>query len=595
MVLPDEVTTSLIYNNGQPLKIPPFTLCFRRWSRFRNSTAMILPSLVDVELRGIPAHAWELETAEHLMDEWGWVRELHPDTVDRRDYSSFRFKAWCSQPELIPGEMDLIIVEPPVIEDEVPPLKRALKYEIKVRSALAPSSGPRDGPSPPPPRDDPDHGRRRRRRQAPASPVSAAQDSNVRVGTPRVSVLRRQSSGPVPVDHVAEEVDGQHAPVPDATIDGQQAPVPEATQPPSLPSTASVPLGPIDDMAATIIVPRFWEGYAIPEMLRCSFELSDVDADSMVQVAAASEAPEIMGSALAHASGLPSGFSPVCQHINSHNSPDATVPELLDPISSPPRCVREGLSSSPLMDDIPLLAPVLTALCASPMGTADEIGVAMAPLQVPPLAESVDVAVAAVAPHRTSLRGSGDVDVTAATPSTGAQLPSDDGHQEGGRSSAVFQMGESTPSLQVYSRRRFKGSSRNIGATSPSQPLSPTTAFIQKIAKSPNGLLPIPHISKRRKKKIPPPSEAPRRSRRIAGLGAEKPMACPTHLLKRLMRALDLEVDDEKVQLDQQLLDDYARRFSQHVTPSHTRALAALFGRTPTEDDFAVGMVDCPV
>jgi hypothetical protein len=46
------------------------------------------------------------------------------------------------------------------------------------------------------------------------------------------------------------------------------------------------------------------------------------------------------------------------------------------------------------------------------------------------------------------------------------------------------------------------------------------------------------------------------------------------------MRALDLDANDVKEQLDQQLLDDYAQRFRQHVTASHTRALAE-HGCTP--------------
>ena len=78
-------------------------------------------------------------------------------------YSSFRLKAWCSQPELIPADMELVIVEPPVLAEEVPPLKRALKYDIKITSTLAPSFGADDVPPPPLPREDPDHGRRRRR------------------------------------------------------------------------------------------------------------------------------------------------------------------------------------------------------------------------------------------------------------------------------------------------------------------------------------------------------------------------------------------------------------------------------------------------
>jgi hypothetical protein len=40
-------------------------------------------------------------------------------------------------------------------------------------------------------------------------------------------------------------------------------------------------------------------------------------------------------------------------------------------------------------------------------------------------------------------------------------------------------------------------------------------------------------------------------------LGVDQPKACPTHLVKRVMRALDLDANDVKEQLDQQLLDDY--------------------------------------
>jgi len=128
LILPDEAAAVWVYNEGWPLHLPPFTLYFRRWSRFKSATAVVLPSLVDIELNGIPAHAWELETAEHLLDEWCWVRELHPATIDRRDYSSFRLKAWCSQLESIPAVMDLDIVEPPVQVEESPPYEA--RFEV---------------------------------------------------------------------------------------------------------------------------------------------------------------------------------------------------------------------------------------------------------------------------------------------------------------------------------------------------------------------------------------------------------------------------------------------------------------------------------
>ena len=78
-------------------------------------------------------------------------------------------------------------------------------------------------------------------------------------------------------------------------------------------------------------------------------------------------------------------------------------------------------------------------------------------------------------------------------------------------------------------------------------------------------------------------------------MDVETPEICPTHLKKHVMRALDMNVEDDKQHLDQQLLDDYAQRFCQHVTSSHTRALAALFGWAPIEEDYAVGPVECLV
>jgi len=123
---------------------------------------------------------------------------------------------------------------------------------------------------------------------------------------------------------------------------------------------------------------------------------------------------------------------------------------------------------------------------------------------------------------------------------------------------------------------------------------SPAAEFTRKLSRTPGGILPIPHVNKRRKKKTPlPPSEAPRRSRRLAGLGADVNEVCPMHLKKRVMRALDLDVEEEREQLSQQILEDYAQRFQSFLADPHTRALAALFGWTPPDDDIAAEPVEC--
>jgi len=171
------------------------------------------------------------------------------------------------------------------------------------------------------------------------------------------------------------------------------------------------------------------------------------------------------------------------------------------------------------------------------------------------------------------------------------------------------------PPLLVYSRRpRSSAREGEPGSAAPGDTLvtpaldgdsarvpaeaaglsSPAAEFIRKLSRTQGGILPIPHVNKRRKKKTTlPPSEAPRRSRRLAGLGADVNEVCPMHLKKRVMRALDLDVEEEREQLSQQILEDYAQRFQSFLADPHTRALAALFGWTPPDDDIAAEPVEC--
>jgi len=58
-----------------------------------------------------------------------------------------------------------------------------------------------------------------------------------------------------------------------------------------------------------------------------------------------------------------------------------------------------------------------------------------------------------------------------------------------------------------------------------------------------------------------PPSEAPRRSHRIAGMGVERQEVCPPYLKKKVMRALDMDMQLDREQFDQKVLEDYAQGF----------------------------------
>lgn len=62
LISPDEASATRILNDGRPLSVPAGRLHFMRWTRFFQSSAAVLSTPVEIELRGIPAHAWEPET-----------------------------------------------------------------------------------------------------------------------------------------------------------------------------------------------------------------------------------------------------------------------------------------------------------------------------------------------------------------------------------------------------------------------------------------------------------------------------------------------------------------------------------------------------
>lgn len=125
-----------------------------------------LPSLVDVELRGIPAHAWEMSTAESLLNPYGWPQFLHQYTRNRDDYSMFRLSAWCFNPTTFPASRDLHIAKHPVGDILSPPGKPTLRYPVSFKvskpgidAPSAPSEGGNDSDQ---------GGRRRRHRRGPS-------------------------------------------------------------------------------------------------------------------------------------------------------------------------------------------------------------------------------------------------------------------------------------------------------------------------------------------------------------------------------------------------------------------------------------------
>lgn len=96
LISPDGATALRILNAGQPIILPPGRLHVMRWSRFFGLSASVLPATEEIELCGIPAHAWELENAAQLLNEWCLSCGVLPKITIQRKI--FRIAAWCSSP-----------------------------------------------------------------------------------------------------------------------------------------------------------------------------------------------------------------------------------------------------------------------------------------------------------------------------------------------------------------------------------------------------------------------------------------------------------------------------------------------------------------
>jgi hypothetical protein len=107
----------------------------------------------------------------------------------------------------------------------------------------------------------------------------------------------------------------------------------------------------------------------------------------------------------------------------------------------------------------------------------------------------------------------------------------------------------------------------------------PTEAFISKISKKVNGVLPRPRATGN-KIKVVSPSFIPRRSRRVAGMGVEPQPRLPAqrHAKMTVLKTIaNFRIDDKAV-LFPRIMDDYAKLFGNLLFDSQTSALAALFG-----------------
>ncbi|CAN6360594.1 unnamed protein product [Urochloa humidicola] len=83
LILPNVKLVERVLNGSCPFTSmsPPLRLHVQRWTRLIDAKAGSLTTPIEVDLQGIPAHAWELATAELLLSDHCWIDGVHPDSA----------------------------------------------------------------------------------------------------------------------------------------------------------------------------------------------------------------------------------------------------------------------------------------------------------------------------------------------------------------------------------------------------------------------------------------------------------------------------------------------------------------------------------
>jgi hypothetical protein len=137
------------------------SLAMAPWSRQVGAFLRDTPFLAQLDIRGIPAHAWAERTAIKLLEGCGIVDAVDPSTANRNDMSVFRVDVWTHDVAAIPVVRWLAVPEPgygnklEVSDGRCRPrsdLPKVLWYRIRfhVRSWLVgsvPASGESDSSS----------------------------------------------------------------------------------------------------------------------------------------------------------------------------------------------------------------------------------------------------------------------------------------------------------------------------------------------------------------------------------------------------------------------------------------------------------------
>jgi hypothetical protein len=132
LFLPGEETTSRVFNDGRLFTGPRFCILFKRWSRFSHASLSRMTHLVDVQIRGIPGHAWFRSTMEAILEDSCHIVEVHSNTLLKKELSSFVVRAWCFDFKKLQRQMTLHIIEKGLQSNE----RGCLSYNVNVSATL---------------------------------------------------------------------------------------------------------------------------------------------------------------------------------------------------------------------------------------------------------------------------------------------------------------------------------------------------------------------------------------------------------------------------------------------------------------------------
>ncbi|KAK1667206.1 hypothetical protein QYE76_055365 [Lolium multiflorum] len=107
----DREVRDLLVASGR-VSSPRCSLNLAPWSRRVGALLRETPFLADLEIRGIPAHAWSERTAIKLLGDSGLIDAVDPATASRRDMSCFRLSLWTHDVAAIPAVRWLAVPEP---------------------------------------------------------------------------------------------------------------------------------------------------------------------------------------------------------------------------------------------------------------------------------------------------------------------------------------------------------------------------------------------------------------------------------------------------------------------------------------------------